>query len=114
MILFNRLQFDARDVKLLSLMSLIALGIYGVTGSKIIALNGLTSYIFTLVAARLENRRKEKMTTPIDYDAERRKSVNFHPEIKEGNNGTTVQEGQPMVPERIEAPREDAGRSSED
>lgn len=49
----------------------------------------------------------------VDYDFERRKSVNFHPEVREGtSNGVGVQEGQQVVPERVEAPGKDSGTGS--
>lgn len=55
----------------------------------------------------------EKENEFVDYDAEKRKRVNFHPEVREGtSNGIGVQEGQQVVSERVETSREDPGSSS--
>lgn len=57
--IFTRLELDFRDLLVFSFMSTIALSIYLVSGNYLLALNGVISYVFTFVPARLE-RLKSK------------------------------------------------------
>lgn len=51
---FTKLELNAKDLMVFLFMVCVATCIYFVSGNHLLALNGVISYIFTFVPARLE------------------------------------------------------------
>jgi hypothetical protein len=55
---WNKLQIDRKDLKLFALMGLVTIGVFGCTGSSLVVINGIVSFFYTFIPARLERLKK--------------------------------------------------------